>query len=297
MLTRRYTQLRTFHPYLDPFHAQFDRLGSSSACNDQLLLSLIIYLCTFPLPPSSAVTQIRAHLRPKIAYLRDRVLLTAPQAFSTIHALDLLCTHGPLGVVPLQLADLSDLNAARGQLAILQSVGTGLGFKRLFNTFMMLGRDHNWISSDTWLYISVAATELAAALEDEVSRAPPSLADVRPLTSGWMEEGGERLWIDGLGKLEPADLVGRLALCDRLNRMAEVVDALDRLRGIMESVSADVTFNAVDAIQAEVNGFQANMELCDARYAAIMGMSLTSVTFLRNQLTLFSNTDPAHSHD
>jgi hypothetical protein len=176
-------------------------------------------------------------------------------------------------------------------------MSTILGFTRLFNTLLVLSKEHAWMSSDTWLYISVTAAEMASTLEDEASRAPASLAEVRPLTTEWMQEENEQMWRDALQLYEPAELVGRLAVCDKVNRMAEVLDALERLRGVMDSVAADLTFNAGDAIQAEVNGYQANMELCDARYNAVMGEFLTISRSRLMTTDVISYTRTAHAND
>lgn len=163
-------------------------------------------------------------------------------------------------------------------MACLTSVASTLGFRRLFSTLQVLSKEHSWLSTDTWAYIAVAADELSSALEDEVSKAPSSLADVRPLTAEWTREGNEHMWTETLEHYDAAGLVGRLAVCDRVNRMAEVVDALERLRGVMDSVAADTTFNATDAIQSEVAMFEQNMERCDARHSVLLGKSFASFT-------------------
>jgi hypothetical protein len=152
----------------------------------------------------------------------------------------------------------------------LKSISASLGFDRLFASIRHLGSEHVWLTTDAWLYMTIAAQEASASLENEVAKAPASLNEVRYLAIEWLEEQSEQRWRGGVLH-EPADMVGRLSVCDRIARIAEVLDSLERFRLIMEQAANEPSFNAVEAVLQEFGLFAQHMERCETRHDAILG--------------------------
>jgi hypothetical protein len=271
--------LCTYHPYLDPLHVIFDKFSPSPAPEDQLLLCIIVYLCTLVLGPTPAVLSLRSFLRPRITFFRNRVLLTAPVSFIAIQALDLLGLHAPLGVVPLQLADPRSISVARGQVTLLSAISSQLKFPMFFKGIASKEAEGLWNQTDCLLFLSITALEAGIALEDEYPKPPAALAEVRQISMTYLDESKEYLWRSGRDSIGSASLLGRLGLFDRLCRLGEVLESLGRLRVTLESAAKDTTFNPVDAISDEFAFFATKMEACDTRHDSTLGMSSLTLVY------------------
>lgn len=266
-----FSRLRTFHAYLESFQTIWDRCTASPLCEDQLLLCMIIYLSSLPLAPELPVTKLRAYLRPRITCFRDRVLLHTPISFTTLQALELVSVHAPLGVVPLQLTDPRIVTVARGQIAALRFISSQVKFATFFQAIAEREGDNLWNQPDCLLYFYTTALDAGMALEDEAPHAPAALAEVRELAAQYLGESREYLWRNGQESIGAAGLVGRLGVFDRLCRLGEVIDSLDRLRKTIDTAAMDGEFNAVDAISDEFTLFAQKMDKCDQRHEAILG--------------------------
>lgn len=119
--------------------------------------------------------------------------------------------------------------------------------------------------------MTIACQQASATLEDEVTKAPSTMADVRQFTAEWMQERNHHLWHTALEQYDVAEVVGRLSVCDRLNRIAEVIDSLERYRNIMDAIAADPNFDVIDAILGEFTAFATHAERCDRQHDAILG--------------------------
>jgi hypothetical protein len=131
--------------------------------------------------------------------------------------------------------------------------------------------DNLWNQADCLLYFYTTALDAGMALEDEVPHAPAALAEVRELAAQYLGESREYLWRNGQESIGAAGLIGRLGVFDRLCRLGEVIDSLDRLRKTIDTAAMDGEFNAVDAISDEFTLFAQKMDKCDQRHEAILG--------------------------
>lgn len=249
-----------------------DDLGPSRP----LLVALTLYLSTLGLP-ASAGQRLRDTLTPYIYALRDSVLLHMPANFATLQALELFALHAPLGILPFDTTSLSSLAPSRGIIQAASAVATELNVSLMIRTMSRMGHVHLWLSTDTWTWLSSCVAEANSKLEDQVARPPASLADARAIAEGFWEGDDMDVWRKGASMVDEADFLGRLYVCDRLLRVAEVLDSLGRSRGVLETVAKEPTFDVTNAIDAEFKFVASRMEALDAKHQAIYGQFSLSV--------------------
>jgi hypothetical protein len=127
------------------------------------------------------------------------------------------------------------------------------------------------MATDTWTYLSFCAVEAAYKLEDEIARAPANLQDARNVAEMFYEPADLEIWRNGVGIVDEADFVGRLHVCDKLLRTAEVLDSLSRSRAILDNAAKDVNYEATEAMEAEFKYAFARLEDLDRKHDAIYG--------------------------
>ncbi len=265
------SQLRTFHPYLEPLHFLFEAYLSSPSSSSTLLLSVVLYLASLSLPPDQAATNLRTTLTPYIISLRDTIMLQLPESFLALKALDLLLTHAPLGALPLQLINPRLIGVAAGQSLAATHISESLAFPMLFK---QINRGHcigAWDSTDVWLYISLRAAEASIALEAEVTKRPAGLSEARDLAEAMMAAENADTWRRGLEVRDPAEALGKLAVCDRLARLGQVHDGIARIRGAMDAAAAEPNLDLVEAVVEELKYHSGRLEAIDSRFDALLG--------------------------
>lgn len=271
--TSSFAQLRTFHPHLEPLTNLFASYSPSSDSSTTLLVAIVSYLSSLSLPNDSQIKRLRAILTPYICRLRDAVLLKLPKNFQTLQALELMSVHAPLGVLPLQLTTLRTLAVARGQTLAACHISTELSFPRLIEQLLMPpGLRYSFECGDLWLWFGLCAGEAAATLEDLVPRKPQHLSEARRLADTFTNtRENVELWRESVHREDAALLVGRLAVCDKLARMEELLDALTRIRGALEMSATDPDVDPVQGIVGEFELFSTKMAEVDRRQDSIMG--------------------------
>jgi hypothetical protein len=136
---------------------------------------------------------------------------------------------------------------------------------------LRLGNVHAWISTDAWTWLSICAAEAAYKLEDEIARAPSNFVEARNLAEMFYDPEDLEIWRKGVSIVDEADFVGRLHVCDKFLRTAEVLDSLARSRAILESAAKDPGFDATDAMEAEFKYAFSRLESLDRKHDAIYG--------------------------
>jgi hypothetical protein len=267
-----YVKLRTYHPHLVPLGNLVSATDEAAGLSRPLLISVSVYLSTLVLAPSVG-QRLREVLTPYIYSLRDAVLQQLPQSFTTLQALELLAVHAPFGVLPLDSTRLSSLVLNRGTIASALSVSMEVGAAAMIRSYSRLGNLQTWMATDTWTYLSSCAVEAAYKLEDEIARAPASLADARNLVEMFYDLEDLEIWRNGVGIVDEADFVGRLHVCDKLLRTAEVLDSLSRSRAILDNAAKDINFDATEAMEVEFKYAFARLEDLDRKHDAIYGES------------------------
>ena len=272
-------RLRTFHPYLETLPFLFSNHAADGTTSSALLLSLVIYLATLALPNDDELFNIRATLTPYIVFLRDSMLLSLPQSFIAIQALNLLCVHAPLGVLPVQMTNPRSLAVARGQVFAASQIGAGLKFSSMVRHMTQVSRLHGgsdhmrWEMADNWLYLSTCVAEAALALEEEVVKRPESLPEARELIEDfWASNNVAGIWSTGLHVLSPPELVGRLALCDRIARLSEIIDSCLRIRTNLDTAACEPAFDIVRAIGEELKYLTERLDAIDTKHDSIMAL-------------------------
>jgi hypothetical protein len=272
-LTGRFNHVRTFHPYLEPF-SNLLAYTTSTAPDELLLISTVIYLSSLSLPNDDPVRRLRGSLIPYITLLRDRVLVQLPSSFSAIQALELFSLHAPLGVLPLQDCDPRSLGVARGQHVAMSSISISLNFPGLIKTVATPQHPLSpWECSEAWLWFAMCCLEASIVLEDEVIRRPASLQAARELVDGFLDPSASHFWRMGLESKDPAELIGRLCVADRLSRLGEIHDSLERLRHALETAAQEPHFDPVDAIIEDLKYFARRLERLDQLHDAVLGES------------------------
>jgi len=277
-LTTRVARLRTFHPYLETLPFLFNNYTTESSTSTTLLLSLVLYLSTLALPNDESLSSLRTTLTPFITVLRDDILLSLPQSFYAIQALDLLCVHVPLGFLPAQTANPRMIAVARGQVAAAVHIAHALNFSTMIRSMIHVSRIEgiqghmSWETADNWLWLAMCINEAAMCLEDIKMKKPDSLAEARGIVDDFWRDDYSDVWSVGLHVLSPPELVGRLAICDRVARLSEVIDSAIRLRQALESAAADPSLDIVEAIVSEMKYITEKLESIDAKHDAIISI-------------------------
>lgn len=260
-------------PFLFSSHAA-DPTASSA-----LLLSLVIYLATLALPNDDELSTIRSTLTPYIISLRDSILLSLPSSFVAIQALNLLCVHAPLGVLPVQMTNPRSLAVARGQVYAASQIGGGLKFNAMVRHMTQLSRLHGgpahmrWEMADNWLFLATCVAEAALALEEEVVKRPESLSEAHELMEDfWSSNTVAETWSTGLHVLGPPELIGRLAMCDRIARLSEIIDSCLRVRTHLDTAAGDPGFDIVRAVGEELKYVMERLNDIDRKHDAIMAL-------------------------
>ncbi|GMK57496.1 hypothetical protein CspeluHIS016_0403300 [Cutaneotrichosporon spelunceum] len=264
-----YSQLRTFHPHLQPLADLFSILRETprDPCV-QLLLATALFVASLSLGPDPEAQRLRDELAPTIENLQHNVLAHQPSSFHAIQALELLGLHAPLSpALPLQLTDPTALGAARGVIGVALNIANSLNFDAMVN-----GPLERWPNPDFWLWLGLHAGEAQMAFEDERPRKPQKLGEARALTWALTSPENDQQWVSAASIDDPAELLGKLVVSDRLARLEELHDSYNRLRGILDNVTTTVNFGAQQAIQEEVDFYNSRLAEVDRRHDNILGM-------------------------
>ncbi|OCF37136.1 hypothetical protein I316_01043 [Kwoniella heveanensis BCC8398] len=270
-----FSQLKTYHPHLESLATMFRTYNNpNNQANPAitLLLATVIYLSSLSLPADAAVQRLRASLSPYIIHLRASVLLQLPRSFHALQALEMLAIHCPLGILPLQQANLRTLSVARGQTVIISHMADAVEFDALVESvFAGPGPAFAFECTDVWLWLGLIADRASITLEDIHPTRPDDLYKARRIVDEFSDYGERSdFWQDGIRRGDYAALVGRLGVCDRVARLDDVLSTLQRLKGALDTSSTDPTFDPVRKIVNEFEGFDKRMEEIDRRHDLIM---------------------------
>lgn len=264
------TQLKTFHPYIDPFAKECKGADGQSPA-EKLLIAVVVYLCTIPLPAERSILELRATLAPYIEHLRDLVLLSEESSFYAIQSLEILTLHAPFGILPLQAGDPRNLSLARGQINTARSIANMLAFPNLAKVMVVVTERYDYFQeSDYWLWACLCVQECSFSLECESMHRPKYLAELVGNVEKFLDPSYDSSWIKALDSTDVATLIGRLSVVDRTCRFGEVFDRLERLRGVLETAGQDVDFDPVGAMVEEMTSFGHRIDQLDQRHDYIM---------------------------
>jgi hypothetical protein len=268
-LATAFTQLRTLHPHLQPLSDLFSlhrEMPDDIAV--QLLLAASVYVSLQALPWDSDARNVQDDLAPFVAHLTNLVLAQHPTSFHAIQALEVLALHAPLTpALPFQLADTRTVAPARGLISAARNISEQLNFNAFVNS-----RVERWPNPDYWLWLGLRVVESQAALEDERARKPALLAESRLSSAAMINPDSEALWLSPLSRDDPAELLGKLTICDRLARLDELHDCLGRLRGALDNAANIVNFKAATAVVDELQYYAYRMAAVDARHDDVLAM-------------------------
>ena len=213
---------------------------------------------------------MRNTLTPYIVAGRDTHLLQLPLSFHAIQALELLSVHAPLGVLPLQTANPLTLAVGRGQINAATRISESIAFPMVMKRILQEGVARSFEMTDTWLWLSLCAAEANIALEDESTKRPASLTAARDLAEALMASESHELWQRSLDTRDAVEVLGRLALCDRLARLGRVHDALGRMNSAMEVATQEPNLDLVESLVEELKYYLGRVEAIDMRYDALI---------------------------
>ncbi|OWZ43840.1 hypothetical protein C356_03405 [Cryptococcus neoformans c45] len=269
------SQLMTYHPHLDDLPTMFNEYRRNPEPTIALLIATVAYLASSVLPPDSTIIHLRNELTPFIYQRRDFLLLHHPHTFFALQVLELFITHCPFGILPIQPANLQTLGVAKGVTAAAKDISSQLNFDKLIHQILAgPGLRHSFHCGDTWLWLALNAAEAAAMLEESNPQKPIQLAEARRITESFFKftDEGACLWQERLGRAEITVLVGRLALCDKIARLEEVLDGMARIRGVLEHSASDPTVDPVRRILAEFEEYTKKTDEIDRRHEAMISM-------------------------
>lgn len=262
-----YAQLRTYHPHLQPLPDLFSilREGPNDQCV-RLLLASSLYVASQSLGVDPEAQRLREALAPAIQNLQHNVLAHQPSSFHAIQAFELLAMHAPFSpVLPFQIADPTSLGPARGVVGVALSIANTLNFNALVN-----GPLERWPNPDFWLWLGLRAAEAQMAFEEERPRKPPLLGEARALTWALTLPENDQQWLSAASIDNPAELLGKLAISDRLARLDELHDTYSRIRGVLETVTNVANFAATQAITEELEFYDSRLLEIDGRHDKVI---------------------------
>ncbi|WVQ79313.1 hypothetical protein IAT38_001410 [Cryptococcus sp. DSM 104549] len=268
------SQLRTYHPHLDTLAAMFDDYNKAPECSIGLLIATVAYLASVCLPADPSIQQLRNDLTPYVYQRRDTLLLHTPHTFFALHAIELFITHCPFGVLPLQPCNLQNLAVARGLTAVAKDIFQALNYQTLIESILSGPGVHYVFScSDIWLWVALNAAEAAAMLEESNPQKPPHLAQARAVTDEFFRlQDDQSVWQNAIGQEDIAVLVGRLALCDKIARLEEVLDGMSRIRQVLELCASEPGVDPVAGILSEFEEYTRRTDELDKRHEVMMNM-------------------------
>lgn len=231
-----------------------------------LLLATTIYLASWSLPSDSA-GGVRTKLAPLIGHLQHRILVQQPTSYYALQALEALSLHAPFGVLPYEYTDLSSLAPARGQVTIATSILDRLDIEASCSSVPLSSQ---WENPETWLLLGVRTAEARLVLEDKLPRKPQGLSHARRIASMFTAPENSMLWRIHDADETPA-VLGRLAICDQLAGLEELIDGLARLYGILEDAAEIPGFDATTPVTEEFRAFDKRLEEIDERHDDILG--------------------------
>jgi hypothetical protein len=263
-----FAQLRTFHPHLqrlpDLFSLNREYPGDISI---QLLLASSAYVALQSLPHDNEARALRDDLAPSVSRLQSLVLAQQPTSFYAIQALEVLTLQAPFApALPFQLSDPKTVAPARGLVGVARNISEQLGFNTMVNS-----RVERWGNPDYWLWLGLRIGEAQIALEDERPRKPVLLADSRLSSAAMVNPDSQPLWTSPLSMEDPAELLGKLTICDRLARLDELHDCLGRFHNALENSSNVVNFDGATAIVEELQYYSRRMAAIDQRHDDVLG--------------------------
>lgn len=275
-----YAQLRTYHPHLQPLSDLLSILRRSPDDDScvQLLLASAVFVASQSLGSDPEAQRLREVLAPTIQALQHSVLAHQPRSFHAIQALELLALHAPFSpVLPFQLADPASLGPARGLVGCALNIASNLNLNAMVN-----GPLEKWPNPDFWLWLGLRAAEAQMALEDERPRKPNHLGEARALTWALTSPENDQQWLSAASIDDHAELLGKLAVSDRLARLEEMHDTFFRLRGIMDTVTNVANYGCQQAVAEEIEYYHSRLVEVDGRHDKIIGM----LTSMRNVIAL-----------
>nr|ODN95589.1 hypothetical protein L204_04130 [Cryptococcus depauperatus CBS 7855] len=268
-------QLRTYHPHLDDLSTMFDELHRNEEPTIALLIATVAYLASAVLPPDQSIRNFRNTLNPYIYQRRDMLLLRHPHTFFALQFLELFITHCPFGILPLHPTNLQNLSVAKGLTAAAKNISKQLQFDKLIGQLLAgPGIRHNFLCGDLWLWLALIGAEAAAMLEESNPRKPARLTEARRVVEIFFTstDKGISLWQESLGTEMMAVLIGKLALCDKIARLEEVLDGMARIRGVLEHSASDPSVDPVAGVLTEFEEYTRRTEQLDKRHDMMMVM-------------------------
>jgi hypothetical protein len=243
-----------------------------------LVLSLVIYLASLSEPHDRELAIIRVKLQPFILSLRDSILLALPESFVAIQCLELLAVHAPFGILPVQMVCPRSLSVARGQIGAAVQISASLKYSVMVRQMTQVSKmkgapPHVTLDQgEKWLWYGLCAAEAALALEMETIRKPASLADAKEAMGDFFGNDYHDVWTVGLHAISPPELIGRLATCDRISRLSEVIDTCIRLRTCLDTAASDPSYDVIGALTDEIRYGTERLEAIDTRHDAILSL-------------------------
>ena len=275
-------QLQTFHPWLEPLDVLFADNSAYTDSSYKLLILAVVYVATVSIPADPDGVEFRSATATLIDVLRDDMLIQLPKTVHAAQALELLSSHSPLGVIPLQPSNPRTLAVARGQASSAQAILSVLGYPTLIRN--VTGYDTVSVGfnvDEVWTWLTVCADEAQMALEAENIVRPASLDQALDLAGKYLSPDRMKLWQDGRH-------VGRLAVCDRVCRLATVHEGYASMRGALDIAAGDPNFDLVGSINQQLQDLAGKFEGIDQRHDAIMSESTTRLELISGILSAAS---------
>lgn len=221
----------------------------------QTLHHLTLYLASLPFRTDPQVDLFANQIGQKLPSLIMRLILEHPQSLHAVQVFSLLSTFAPFGVLPGQITLPDSIIVARGYIATANAIAAKChlsGYDPL-----QPSTAYSQTSPDTWLWLSLVASDSLICLEQLVPSQPSELDKAAELAA--------QLTVS-LRTSRTARLAG-LALCERLHRLKEVYDALNQIHRALET-SDDI----LGSITRSLARTTRSLDALDDKYDSLLGM-------------------------
>ena len=234
----------------------------------------MVYIATTSLTTTTEVAAVRSKLVPIIHELRAEVLFALPTSTATVQALEMLSFHVPTGVLPCEAGDLSQMSVGRGQVQSALSIYASLhGSLHVYRPEMDIY--NHWDSQETWLWLNLVAAQAQLAIEEEYPRGlPPLLSEASALVERFLDPEVRDLWLRATSDYNVAELVGRLAICDRIVRLCQTHDTMSQLFGGLDTLAVNAFYDQSAAVTMMLEHLIERQRALESRHDGILSKSI-----------------------
>ena len=233
------------------------------------MFHLTVYICLLTLPNDSAHERVRRIVTFRSKEECDAVFLQIPTSIFAVQALDLFAIFAPLGILPNELIATMNIGVGRGYVVMAQTIASAcqLGL----NASLQLERTEDlWGSVEVWTWLSLCSSAASLAMEDDRPRCPADFDNATNAARMLSAMFSEQIRQSSLSATQCRQAIGKLALCERVLRLAEVHAASAKTYALFDFVVESQISDNPKACSIALDSLQ-HLEELDNRFDLWLG--------------------------